>query len=131
MMTDTLADLLTRIRNANAIGRKVVDIPASKLKVHVAQVLKDEGFITGYEVVAGQPSSNLRVLLRYGPDGEKVIRSIKRVSRPGRRVYRKAGHVKPVLRGMGAYVMSTPKGVLSDRKAREAHVGGEILCEVY
>ena len=131
MMTDTIADLLTRIRNANAIGRKRVDVPASKLKVHISQVLKDEGFISGYEVVEAQPSSVLRIQLRYGPDGEKVIRSIQRVSRPGRRVYRKADEVKPVLRGMGVYVMSTPKGVLSDRQAREQHVGGEVLCEVH
>lgn len=131
MMTDTVADLLTRIRNANAIRRKVVDIPASKLKVHIAQVLKDEGFITGYEVVEGKPSSVLRIQLRYGPDGEQVIRSIQRVSRPGRRIYRKADEVKSVLRGMGVFVMSTPNGVLSDRQARQQHVGGEILCEVY
>jgi small subunit ribosomal protein S8 len=131
MMTDTVADLLTRIRNANSIRRKTVDVPASKLKVHIAQVLKDEGFITGYEVVEGQPSSVLRIRLRYGPDGEQVIRSIKRISRPGRRIYRKADEVKPALRGLGMFVMSTPKGVLSDRQARQAHVGGEILCEVY
>jgi small subunit ribosomal protein S8 len=131
MMTDPIADLLTRIRNASAIRMKQVDIPASKLKVHIAQVLKDEGFVTDYEVVPGEPSSTLRIRLRYGPDGERVIRAIKRISKPGCRVYRKADEIKPVLRGMGVYVLSTPKGVLSDRKAREAHVGGELLCEVY
>ncbi len=131
MLTDPVADLLTRIRNANSIGRKSVDIPASKLKVHIVQVLKDEGFIAGYEVLEGEPRSTLRVRLRYGPDGEQVIRSIQRVSKPGRRIYRRADDIKPALRGMGMFVMSTPRGVLSDRQAREAHVGGEILCEVY
>lgn len=131
MMTDPVADLFTRIRNASAIGRKSVDVPASKLKVHIVQVLKEEGFIGGYEVLPGEPRSNLRIRLRYGPDGERVIRSIQRVSKPGRRIYRNASQIKPALRGMGVFVMSTPKGVLSDRKAREARVGGEILCEVY
>lgn len=131
MMTDPIADLLTRIRNANAIRRKTVSIPASKMKVRIAQVLKDEGFIQDYEVREAKPVSVLRLQLKYGPDGERVIRSIQRVSKPGRRVYTKADEIKPVLRGLGIRILSTPEGVVSDRVAREHHVGGEVLCEVY
>ena len=99
MMTDPLADMFTRLRNANTIGRKQVPMPASRIKVGVAEVLKNEGFIASYEVVAGQPASTLQVQLKYGPDGEKVIRSIDRVSKPGQRVYSGAQELKPVLRG--------------------------------
>lgn len=130
MMTDPLADMFTRIRNANSIGRRVVPIPASRLKVRVAEVLKSEGYITGYEVIEGKPSSTIRLSLKYGVDGERVIRSIDRVSKPGRRVYMAAREIKPVLRGLGIYVVSTPKGVVSDREARAMNVGGEILCKV-
>ena len=131
MMTDSIADMLTRIRNANRIGRKQVDMPASRMRVGIANVLRDEGFIDEYSVTAGKPSSTLHVTLRYGIDGEKVIRSIQRVSKPGRRVYAGLGELKPVLRGQGIHVVSTPKGVLSDRKARELGVGGELLAEIY
>lgn len=131
MMTDPIADLLTRIRNANSIRRKTVSMPASKMKVRIAQVLKDEGFIQGYEVQESRPASLLRLRLKYGPDGERVIRSIQRVSKPGRRVYARADEIKPVLRGLGIRILSTSGGVVSDRVARERHVGGEVLCEVY
>ena len=131
MMTDPIADMLTRIRNANSIGRKTVDMPASRMRVGIANVLKDEGFIEDYSVEAGSPSSTLHVHLRYGIDGEKVIRSIIRVSKPGRRAYAGLKELKPVLRGQGIHVLSTPKGVISDRKARELGVGGELLAEVY
>ncbi len=131
MMTDPIADLLTRIRNANAIRRKTVSVPASKMKVRIAQVLKDEGFIRDYEVQEARPVSILRMQLKYGPDGERVIRSIQRVSKPGRRIYTKADEIKPVLRGLGVRILSTPKGVVSDRVAREQRVGGEVLCEVF
>ena len=131
MMTDPIADMLTRIRNANRIGRKQVDMPASRMRVGIANVLKDEGFIDEYSVTEGKPSSTLHVTLRFGIDGEKVIRSIQRVSKPGRRVYAGLGELKPVLRGQGIHVVSTPKGVLSDRKARELGVGGELLAEIY
>jgi len=130
MMTDPIADMLTRIRNANAIGNMSVRMPASRMKVGVAEVLKNEGFIAGYVVEAGRPASCLRVELKYGPDGEKVIRSLDRVSRPGRRVYMGAREIAPVLRGLGIYVISTPQGVVSDRSAREMNVGGEVLCKV-
>lgn len=131
MMTDPIADMLTRIRNANSIGRKTVDMPASRMRVGIANVLKDEGFIENYNVEAAKPASILHVQLRYGIDGEKVIRSIIRVSKPGRRAYASLKELKPVLRGQGINVLSTPKGVISDRKARELGVGGELLAEVY
>lgn len=131
MMTDPIADMLTRIRNANSIGRKQVDMPASRMRVGIANVLKEEGFIQDFSVAEGKPSSTLELTLRYGLDGEKVIRSILRVSKPGRRAYAGVKELKPVLRGQGIQVLSTPKGVLSDRKARELGVGGELLAEVY
>lgn len=131
MMTDPIADMLTRIRNANRIGRKSVQMPASRLRVGIANVLKDEGFVEDYHVEQGKPSSTLHLTLRYGLDGEKVIRSIRRVSKPGRRAYAGLKELKPVLRGQGIHVLSTPKGVLSDRKARELGVGGELLAEIF
>jgi small subunit ribosomal protein S8 len=131
MMTDPIADMLTRIRNANRIGAKRVDMPASRLKVGIAQILKEEGFVTSYEVQPGKPASTLRVELKYGPDGERVIRHIRRVSKPGCRVYSPAKKLPKVLRGHGICIVSTPTGVLSDRAARTANLGGEILCEVY
>ena len=131
MMTDPIADMLTRIRNTNRISRKSITMPASKLKVGIAGVLKDEGFIESYAVEEGKPSSTLRLDLKYGPDGEHVIRTIDRVSKPGRRVYMGAKKIPSVLRGLGIYVLSTPKGVISDRTARAENVGGEILCKVF
>jgi len=130
MMTDPIADMLTRIRNANLVHNKNLKMPASKMKVGVAQVLKEEGFIEGYEVEPGHPSSQLRVTLKYGPDGEKVLRDIQRVSKPGRRVYSGAKDLPTVLGGLGALVLSTPQGIISDRTARKENVGGEILCRV-
>jgi len=148
MMTDPLADLLTRIRNANRIERPLVDVPASRLKCNVCQVLKDEGFILGFDVgtiVAdehgqknfqtttdfGQPHTILRVYLKYGPEGERVIRNITRQSKPGCRVYKKATDLRPVLDGLGISIISTSRGVMSDRKARTARLGGELLCTVW
>jgi small subunit ribosomal protein S8 len=131
MMTDPIADMFTRLRNANTIRAKRVTMPASKLKVRIAQVLKEEGFIQDYVVEPGEPASKLAIMLRYGGDGEAVIRRIIRVSRPGRRVYAGAGELPPVLRGMGIQILSTPKGVLSDRTARRERIGGEVLCKVY
>ena len=148
MMTDSLADMLTRIRNANRIERPAVDIPATKLKVAVAQVLKEEGFILDYRVGRfeadeqgaktfqetqdlGKPHVVLRVFLNYGPEGERVIRHIQRSSRPGRRLYRRTDQLKPVLDGLGISVVSTSRGVMSDRKARAQRLGGELLCTVW
>jgi len=130
MMTDPIADFCTRLRNANTNKRKQFSIPASIVKVGIAQVLKDEGFIAGYRVEPQEPQSTLVVDLKYGEDGEFVIRRITRISKPGRRVYSSATAMRPVLRGMGLRVVSTPKGILSDRAARAQKVGGEILCEV-
>lgn len=131
MMTDPIADMLTRIRNANAIRRQEVTMPASRIKVGLAETLKNEGFIESYEVQEAQPQSELVVRLKYGPDGEQVIRAIERVSKPGRRVYSKAKEIPRVLRGLGVFVLSTPKGIISDRAARQMNVGGEILCKIY
>lgn len=131
MMTDPIADMLTRIRNANSIRRRTVVMPASRMKVGVAQILQEEGFIDGYELEEAQPSSRLTINLRYGPDGERVIRHVQRVSKPGCRVYSKCKEIPKVLKGLGIYVLSTPKGILSDRRAREENVGGEVLCKVY
>jgi small subunit ribosomal protein S8 len=130
MMTDPIADMLTRIRNACTIGAARTTMPASRLKVRIAQVLESEGFIASYEVKAKAPASDLVVHLKYGPEGEHVIRSIDRVSKPGCRVYRGAKQLPAALRGLGIYVLSTPKGVLSDRVARQEGVGGEVLCKV-
>ena len=148
MMTDSLADMLTRIRNANRIERPVVDMPASRLKIAVAQVLKDEGFILDYQVGRmeadengqmhlqpdqdlGQAHMVLRVFLKYGPEGERVIRRIERASRPGRRLYRSHTELRPVLDGLGIAILSTSRGVMSDRQARAQRVGGELLCTVW
>ncbi|HKX45564.1 MAG TPA: 30S ribosomal protein S8 [Planctomycetota bacterium] len=131
MMTDPIADMLTRLRNANAIQLKTVDMPASREKVGLAEALLSEGFIAGYEVEPGEPRSTLRLKLKYGPDGERVIRSIERVSKPGRRVYGTPGRLPKVVRGQGVYVLSTNQGILSDRAARRQKVGGEVLCRVF
>jgi small subunit ribosomal protein S8 len=131
MMTDPVADMLTRIRNSNRRRARMVSMPASKLKVRIAQVLKDEGYIREYRVEPGKPVSTLVIDLKYGPDGEHVIRSIRRISKPGCRVYSGKRELPRVLRGLGIYVLSTPRGVLSDRAARQENVGGEVLCQIY
>lgn len=131
MMTDPIADMLTRIRNAVSIERSHVDMPASKVKQGVAEVLKREGYIWDFEVLAADPVSQLRIALKYGHNGEKVIQHLQRVSTPGRRVYCKAKELRPVLNGLGICVLSTSRGVISDREARQRNVGGEVLCEVW
>lgn len=130
MMTDPISDMLTRLRNANRIHKKRVTMPASRLKVGIAQILKDEGFIADYQVERAEPSSRLSISMKYGVDGEFVLRTLERVSKPGCRVYAGADELKPVLRGMGIQILSTQKGILSDRSARQENVGGEILCKV-
>ena len=131
LMTDPIADMLTRIRNSNSIYQPQVSMPASKLRVAIAQVLTEEGFVASYNVEPSTPGSTLTIDLKYGIEGEKVIRHIERISKPGCRVYAGVDELKPVLRGQGIHVVSTPKGVLSDRKAREMRVGGEVLAQVY
>ena len=131
MMTDPIADMLTRIRNAVRVEHPHVEIPASKVKRGVADVLKREGYIWDWEEVEEQPISQLKIELKYGPNGERVIQKIKRVSTPGRRVYSKARDLRPVLDGLGIFILSTSRGVISDREARQKNVGGEVLCEIY
>jgi small subunit ribosomal protein S8 len=122
--------MLTRIRNAARVKRPHVDIPASKLKNGLAEVLKREGYIWDWQVVEAEPINQLRIELKYGANGEEVIQTIKSVSTPGRRVYRKAKELRPVLGGMGITIISTSKGIVSDREARQKNIGGEVLCEV-
>ncbi len=129
-MTDTIADMLTRVRNANVIRQRTVDIPGSRLKTGIADVLLREGFISDCKVIPLGPRSVLRITLKYGPDGEHVIREIKRVSKPGRRVYSRAAELSGPSDGQGIYVLSTDCGVISDREARQRNAGGEVLCSV-
>jgi len=131
MMTDPIADMLTRIRNAVRVERPHVDIPLSKVKRGLAEVLKREGYIWDWEEMADKPHSHLRVHLKYGPNGERIIRRIRRVSKPGRRVYKGSDGLKPVLGGLGISILSTSRGVISDREARQRRLGGEVLCEVW
>lgn len=130
-MTDPIADFLTRIRNALLAKHDRLDVPASKLKKNISTLLKQEGFIEDYEVIEEKPQSTLRVYLRYSDEGVPAIRRLARISKPGRRVYRGADQIKPVLNGLGVYIVSTSKGLLTDHQAREARVGGEILCELW
>ncbi len=130
MMTDPIADMLTRIRNAVRVERPHVDLPTSRLKMGVAEVLKREGYIWDFQVIEAQPVNQLRIELKYGPNGERVIQSIRRVSKPGRRVYSKSGDLRPVLNGLGISIISTSKGLVSDREARQQKIGGEVLCEI-
>ena len=131
MMTDPVADMLTRIRNAVRIEKPHVDMPLSKVKRGLAEVLKREGYIWDWEDVEDKPSHHLRLHLKYGPNGERVIRRIRRISKPGRRVYSGAAALKPVLGGLGICIISTSRGVISDREARQRKLGGEVLCEVW
>jgi small subunit ribosomal protein S8 len=127
---DPIADMLTRIRNANRVGRRLVLIPKSKICTGIAQVLKDEGYIETFDVIDDARQGQIRVRLKYDASGQKVIHTIDRQSKPGCRVYRKVDDLPKVLNGMGIVVISTSKGVMSDRKARENNVGGELLCTV-
>jgi small subunit ribosomal protein S8 len=127
---DPIADMLTRIRNSNRVGRRKVMIPRSKICVGIAQVLKDEGYISEYDVIDDGQQGQIRVTLKYSMSGEKVIHALDRQSKPGRRMYRKVEELTSILNGMGIAVVSTSKGVMSDRRAREQNVGGELLCTV-
>ena len=133
MMTDPIADMLTCIRNAVRIERPRVEMPLSKVKCGLAEVLKREGYIWDWreEHEDGAPSKQLSIELKYGPNGERVIRHIKRVSKTGRRVYSPATALKPILNGLGISIISTSRGVISDREARQKNLGGEVLCEVW
>jgi len=130
-VTDPVADMLTRMRNALAIRQNYVLVPHSRLKQAVAQVLKDEGFISRYEVNRDGKVPVLRVFLKYTPERESVIRGLKRVSKPGCRIYTRREEIPWVRYGLGALILSTPRGVVSGREARRLNVGGEVLCEVW
>jgi small subunit ribosomal protein S8 len=133
MMTDPIADMLTRIRNAVRVELPAVDMPLSKVKRGVAEVLKREGYIWDFHEEDGgdKPQKQLYIDLKYGPNGERVIRHIKRVSKPGRRVYSRSSDLKPILNGLGISIISTSRGVISDREARQKKLGGEVLCELW
>src|SRR5438105_11516673 len=130
-MSDPIADLLTRIRNASRAEHEKVDIPSSKLKVRIAEILKDEGFIKNFRVLDDPKQGTLRVYLKYGPANEKIISGLVRVSKPGRRVYVTHDKVPSILAGMGVAIVSTSRGVVSDRDARKQKVGGEVLAYVW
>lgn len=131
MWSDPVADALTRLRNANAAGHEAVDIPSSGLKVEIARILKEEGFIKDYKVIDDQKQGVLRIHLKYGPGNERVLRGITRTSKPGLRVYSRTPKIPRVLSGMGVAILSTSKGVMTDREARTRAVGGEVLCYVW
>ena len=130
-MSDPLADFLTRIRNAGMVRFETVDIPMSNLKVDVAKVLRAEGYIKDYEIIEDNKQGVLRIMLKYGPNNELVISGIRRVSKPGLRKYVKADDIPKVLSGLGISILSTSKGVITDREARRLRIGGEILCEAW
>jgi small subunit ribosomal protein S8 len=130
-ISDPIADMLTRIRNAVKAKMNSVDIPASKLKTELARVMKDEGYIKNYKFIQDHKQGTLRVYLKYGPGHEATIYGLERVSKPSRRIYVKSREIKPVFNGMGVAILSTSKGIMTDRKARQENVGGEILCNIW
>ena len=130
-MTDPIADMLTRIRNANTVGHDTVEIPASKMKKSIAGILTEEGYIKGFEVIEDNKQGIIRVQMKYGPDKERVITGIKKISKPGLKVYAKADEVPRVLGGLGIAILSTSNGVISDKEARKLGVGGEVICYVW
>lgn len=130
-MTDPLADMLTRIRNANMAKLESTDIPSSKLKLRVAQILKQEGYLKDYILIEGSRQGILRVYLKYGPDTRGLIEGIKRISKPGRRIYVKKEQIPKVLGGLGIAIISTSKGIMADSEVRKLNLGGELLCTVW
>ena len=130
-VTDPVADLLTRVRNANAANHDVLEAPASKLNMEIIKILQSEGFIKSFELVKDAKFPTVKISLKYGPKREKVITNLKRVSKPGLRVYTKGDEVPRVLKGLGTALVSTSKGIITDREARKLGIGGEILCYVW
>ena len=131
-MTDPIADMLTRIRNANMAKHDTVDVPASKMKLAIAGILEDEGYIRKYEVTGEGPSKNITITLKYGADkNDRVITGLKRISRPGLRVYSSAEEMPKVLGGLGIAIVSTNKGIITDKEARKENVGGEVLAYIW
>jgi len=131
VMTDPVADFLTRIRNGNMVYHNIVEAPASKMKKAIAEILKQEGYIKDYEYIEDGKQGILRIYMKYGPDKERVITGIKRISKPGLRVYAKKDSIPKVLGGLGIAVISTSKGIMTDKQARSQGVGGEVLCYVW
>ena len=130
-MTDPIADFLTRIRNALLAKHPSVDIPSSRLKASLAKIFQEEGYIEGFKIIEGVPRDTIRVALRYGPDGERVINGLQRVSKPGRRVYCSKDDIPKVLGGLGIAVLSTSQGLMSGNEGRRRGVGGEVVCTVW
>lgn len=131
MQTDPIADMFTAIRNAQRVGKKTVELFSSKMKKSICEVLKEEGFIEGFEVIEGKPAPLLRIYLKYNKKGQPVIREIKRISTPGRRIYVGVREIPYVMRGLGICILSTSRGIMSDKKARKLKVGGEFLGTVW
>ena len=130
-MTDPIADMLTRIRNANTVKHETVDVPASNMKKELSRILLEEGFIRGYDVIEDGKQGIIRIQLKYGQTGERVISGLKRISKPGMRVYADKYEVPRVLNGLGISIISTSKGILTDKQARKENVGGEVICYVW
>jgi len=130
-MTDPIADMLTRIRNANTVGHATVDLPASKMKKSIAEILREEGYIKGYDVIEDGKQGIIRIQMKYGSDKERVISGIKRISKPGLKVYAKRDEVPKVLGGLGIAIVSTSHGIVSDKEARKLGVGGEVICYIW
>ena len=131
MITDPIADMLTRIRNAAGAKHARVDLPSSKMKIEIARILKDEGYVSNFKVIEEKSKKTLRVFLRYTPDRRSVITDLKRISRPGSRRYIGKTGIRPVVGGMGISILSTPRGLMTGQSARKEGVGGELLCEVW
>ena len=130
-ITDPIADLLTRIRNANTQKHETVDCPSSKMKESIVEILANEGYIKGYQIIEDGKQNVIRMTLKYSPSGERVISGLKRVSKPGLRYYASAEEMPRVLKGLGTAIVSTSKGVRTDKEARKEHIGGEVLCFVW
>ena len=130
-LSDPIADMLTRIRNANMVGKETVSMPSSKKLVEIARIMQQEGYIAGYDVIDGEPRATLEVTLKYGEKKAKTIRGIKRISKPGLRIYAGKDELPRVLGGLGTAIISTSKGVMTDRDARKAGVGGEVIAYVW
>jgi small subunit ribosomal protein S8 len=131
VMTDPIADMLTRIRNANMVRHEKLEVPASKIKKEIAEILKREGFIRDVEYIDDNKQGIIRIFLKYGPNNERVITGLKRISKPGLRVYAKANEVPRVLNGLGIAILSTSQGVLTDKEARQKGTGGEVLAYIW
>lgn len=130
-MSDSVSDLLTRLRNANRANHEKVDIPFSKMRQEIIRLIKEEGFVKNFKYLEDKRQGTIRVFMKYGPNRERVIKDLKRVSKPGCRVYTNADRIPRVLGGLGVAILSTSKGIMTDRQARRARVGGEVLCYIW